>query len=208
MQDLGAIDKEILRFVFKKGEAQYTDLKTYLKENSICNEKTFVAHKRQLEFGKLLGKKLSRKTRRPVYVIPSGVKRKVSVHFKKEKVKQEFDNLVDSKTEDEFEKAHGAIETALSWVKVFLSEATIVKKREGRHYIYELGTPQESTTTPGLLVPLMLDRRVEEGGDIFYLKKEVVDLLQTYSKKHGKTPTEIIENAIKRYISNNARGSL
>ena len=98
LQDLGTIKKEILWFVLKNGEASYTNLKTHLEENSICSEKTFVAHKSQLEAGNILGKKLSEKTGRPTYFIPAKVRRNVQQFLEKEEAKRQFNNALEENT--------------------------------------------------------------------------------------------------------------
>jgi len=110
LQNLGKINKEILNFVLERGEARYTDMKNYLERNNICNEKTFVAHKRQLEFANLLGKKLSEKTDRPVYVIPSKVRKTIVSYFEREKMKHELGHIIDSANEEELERARKELE--------------------------------------------------------------------------------------------------
>lgn len=150
LQNLSRIDKEILKFVLEMGEARYTNLKNYLERNNICSEKTFVAHKKQLQVANLLEKKLSKKTDRPVYVIPSKVKKRVTYFFEKERLKSEvsgFVDSVDSKTKEELvreikefkDKLDGLIKRSEAWneTMVFLDKlplspevARLFKKRK------------------------------------------------------------------------------
>ena len=99
-----------MRFVLEKREARYTDLRNYLERNDICNEKTFVSHKKQLEVAGLLRKKLSKKTNRPVYVIPTKVKRRLNIYFEREKTKRSVAQWVASATEHKLQLAMQALE--------------------------------------------------------------------------------------------------
>lgn len=103
LENLGRIDIEILKFVSEKGEVRYTDLRAYLEKQDVCSEKTFVSHKTKLEAENLLGKKLSKKTGGPVYVIPFKIRKKVASYFKRQEMKSKWNRVVDSASEKEFE---------------------------------------------------------------------------------------------------------
>lgn len=110
LQNFGRIDEEILWYVSKKGETRYTDLRNYLKRNGVCNEKTFVSHKKQLEASGLLQKKLSKKTYRPVYFIPTKVKRRLNLYLERQKTKRSVAQWVETLSMHELEQAKRAME--------------------------------------------------------------------------------------------------
>lgn len=63
------VSKELLHFIFREREARYTQLTAFVRSNDICSEKTMLKYKNQLEDQGKIKKKISKKTKRPVYYL-------------------------------------------------------------------------------------------------------------------------------------------
>jgi beta-phosphoglucomutase-like phosphatase (HAD superfamily) len=90
--------KDVLIFVYQKGEARFTDLiKEFVDPGGKCARQTLLNYKRDLEISKKLGKKISEQTRRPVYYIPDEHKKEIEDFLKK---KQLHDYVNDANAEE------------------------------------------------------------------------------------------------------------
>lgn len=68
---------DLLFFIHGKGEARYTDLiKEFVKKGK-CAKQTLINYKKKLEAKGIVDKKISEKTKRPVYYVPEKHQQKV-----------------------------------------------------------------------------------------------------------------------------------
>ena len=96
--NLDRIDMEILKHIYEKEEAGYTELRNYLIQNNVCSEKTFCSHKKQLEAAGILKKKIG-KLGSPVYYIPEEKRHEVKAILDRENLKQRIDKATQEEIE-------------------------------------------------------------------------------------------------------------
>ena len=78
--------EDVFLFVYRKGEVRFTDLINEFVESHKCARQTLINYKTHLEDSKKIKKKISEKTRRPVYYVPPNCKEEAEILRAKEQL--------------------------------------------------------------------------------------------------------------------------
>lgn len=92
--------EDIWIYIYERGEARYTDLIKRFVDSKKCAKQTLINYKKELENQGKIDKKISEKTRRPVYYVPDIWKVEVKDLIDKREMKE----ILDKMTPEEFQE--------------------------------------------------------------------------------------------------------
>jgi hypothetical protein len=92
--------EDIWIYIYERGEVRYTDLVRRFVDKKKCAKQTMLNYKLGLEAEGKIAKKMSERTRRPVYYVPDKWKVEVRDLIDKRKMKEDLDKA----TPEEFQQ--------------------------------------------------------------------------------------------------------
>ena len=85
--------EDIWIYIYEKGEARYTDLINKFEKTGQCAKQTLINYKLRLEAEGKIARRISEKTKRPVYYVPEEWKQKVKILIENRGMKEMVDKL-------------------------------------------------------------------------------------------------------------------